>query len=70
MICGVMIMDSNKDLVKVLESMREDISHVTPRAHIRTGKLSIENTLMIPMDKVLEIVDKYMEDARDGKDKQ
>ena len=34
----------------------EEIKNITPRATIRHGKTNTDSTLMIPLDKVLEII--------------
>ena len=44
---------------KVLDKIRAEIESITPKAHIRTGKLSIDTELMIPLDRVLKVLDKY-----------
>lgn len=46
----------------VLDKIRAEIESITPKAHIRTGKLSIDTELMIPLDRVLQVIDKYKTD--------
>lgn len=43
----------------ILDKIRAEIESITPKAHIRTGKLSIDTELMIPLDRVLKVIDKY-----------
>lgn len=47
-----------------LDKIRAEIESITPKAHIRTGKLSIDTEfeLMIPLGKVLNVIDKYKAD--------
>jgi hypothetical protein len=43
----------------VLNKIRNEIENVTPKAKFRTGKTSIDVQMMIPQEKVLQIIDKY-----------
>ena len=43
----------------ILDKIRAEIESITPKAHIRTGKLSIDTELMIPLDRVLKVLNKY-----------
>ncbi len=43
----------------ILDKIRAEIESITPKAHIRTGKLSIDTELMIPLVRVLNAIDKY-----------
>ena len=43
----------------VLDKIRNEIENVTPKAKFRTGKTSIDVQMMIPQEKVLQIIDKY-----------
>ena len=58
---GVCEYDKNK----VLDKIRAEIESITPKAHIRTGKLSIDTELMIPLDRVLKVIDKYKAESED-----
>jgi len=49
----------------VLDKIRAEIENITPKAHIRTGKLSIDTELMIPLDRVLKVLDKYKAEKED-----
>lgn len=50
---------NNSNTNNVLDEIRAEIESITPKAHIRTGKLSIDTELMIPLDRVLKVIDKY-----------
>ena len=41
------------------DKIRAEIDSITPKATIRYGKLSVDSALMIPLDKVLTIIDKH-----------
>ena len=43
----------------ILDKIRAEMESITPKAHIRTGKLSIDTELMIPLDRVLKVLNKY-----------
>lgn len=43
----------------ILDKIIAEIESITPKAHIRTGKLSIDTELIIPLDRVLKVIDKY-----------
>ena len=51
--------------ISVLDKIKAEIESITPKAHIRTGKLSIDAELMIPLDKVLNVIDKYKVDSEE-----
>lgn len=55
----------NKGLA-VLEKIRAEIENVTPKAKFQTGKTSIDVQMMIPQEKVLQIIDKYMAESEVG----
>ena len=50
------------DNENVLEHIRAEIENITPKCQIRTGKTSIDTEMMIPQEKVLQIIDKYKGD--------
>lgn len=58
------------DYMSVLEDIKAEIESITPKATVRYGKLSTEQTLMIPQEKVMDIIDKYIigKEQTDGKD--
>ena len=43
-----------------LDDIKAEIQNITPKATIRYGKTNIDSALMIPLDKVLEILDKHI----------
>lgn len=43
----------------MLEKIKAEIESITPKCQIRTGKTSIDTEMMIPQEKVLQILDKY-----------
>lgn len=47
--------------LKSIEGLIEKIEHITPKATIRYGKLSIDSCLMIPVHKVIETIKEYCE---------
>ena len=49
----------NAPTVDVLDKIRAEIENITPKCQIRTGKTSIDTEMMIPQEKVLQIIDKY-----------
>lgn len=55
----------HEDKVKVLEKIRTEIENVTPKAKFQTGKTSVDVQMMIPQEKVLQIIDKYMAESED-----
>ena len=52
--------------LKSIEGLIEEIEHITPKATVRYGKLSIDSCLMIPVDKVIEIIKEYCEVSNDA----
>ena len=44
-----------------MQQMRHDLETITPRATIRTGKLSCDTEIMVPLKRVMEIVDSYLD---------
>ena len=54
-----------RDGLAVLGKIRAEIESITPKAHIRTGTLSIDTELMIPLDRVLNVIDKYKAESED-----
>jgi len=48
-----------QDMMKILERIRTEIENVTPKAKFQTGKTSVDVQMMIPQEKVLQIIDKY-----------
>lgn len=55
-----------RDGVAILDKIRTEIESITPKAHIRTGKLSIDTELMIPLDRVLKVLDKYKTESEEN----
>ena len=51
--------------VGVLDKIRTEIENVTPKAKFQTGKTSVDVQMMIPQEKVLRIIDKYMEEREE-----
>lgn len=49
----------------IFDKIRAEIESITPKAHIRTGKLSIDTELMIPLDRVLKVLDKYKSESEE-----
>lgn len=47
--------------LKSIEGLIAEIEHITPKATVRYGKLSIDSCLMIPVDKVIETIKEYCE---------
>lgn len=59
---GVMkAMERDIHNIKSIEGLIEKIEHITPKATVRYGKLSIDSCLMIPVDKVIETIKEYCE---------
>lgn len=48
----------------VINKIRNEIENVTPKAKFRTGKTSIDVQMMIPQEKVLQIIDKYKVESK------
>ena len=44
----------------LLEDIKAEIESITPKATVRYGKLSTEQTLMIPLDKVIGVIDNHI----------
>ena len=55
--------------VGVLDKIRTEIENVTPKAKFQTGKTSVDVQMMIPQEKVLQIIDKYMKESEDAYDR-
>ena len=52
--------DADVDFLEdLLDKIRAEIENITPKCQIRTGKTSIDTEMMIPQEKVLQIIDKY-----------
>ncbi len=49
---------------KVLGQIRDEIENVTPKAKFQTGKTSVDVQMMIPQEKVLQIIDKHMAESK------
>lgn len=54
-----------EDKIQVLDKIRAEIENVIPKAKFRTGKTSIDVQMMIPQEKVLQIIDKYKAESED-----
>lgn len=48
-----------QEISKILGQIRNEIENVTPKAKFQTGKTSVNMQMMIPQEKVLQIIDKY-----------
>ena len=49
----------------ILDKIRVEIENITPKAKFQTGKTSIDVQMMIPQEKVLQIIDKYKAESED-----
>lgn len=43
----------------VLEDIKAEIENVMPKAKFQTGKTSVDVQMMVPQEKILQIIDKY-----------
>ena len=49
----------------ILDKIRNEIENVTPKAKFQTGKTSVDVQMMIPQEKVLQIIDKYSKEQKE-----
>ncbi len=44
---------------KPVDELIKKIENVTPKATVRYGKTSVDSALMVPLDKVVEVIKEY-----------
>lgn len=49
----------------VLEDIKAEIENVTPKAKFQTGKTSVDVQMMVPQEKILQIIDKHIAESED-----
>ena len=65
---GIEQLRADRDrLLSVLDKIRAETENITPKCQIRTGKTSIDTEMMIPQEKVLQIIDKYKAESEEKK---